>query len=463
MAFGSTTSNAQVVLPNAISLNTTDTFQQGIYVEKGVGGDSTLFSGALSNGTGTAAASGLLKLGGGTLILSNAGSSYSGYTSVVGGTLVAENNSPLAGPGTVGVFGSGDGTSAAPNTNFGVIALGNAQGASAVAEGGVINPTIMIGGNYTVTNPINVDWNNGTGQVYGVGGYLDANSTFSGAITLNGTAAVGNTFAITQVANTGTNSLNITGGISATDGGTINFANTGVVNVSTTAISNGGAPAVSVTQSGSGLTILSANNNYTGLTTVTNGTLQFGNGLTTGGISTNAGTGGLKVTGGSLIFDNSNSSAVGSSIVTTSLGGGTIGFSSGTAANSSVDLGALTLTPGTTSVLSFSGVNQTLTFNSLTIANTSNTILDIYNYQSGDMLYFTNTTSPSAAMLSDINFFMDNGSTGLGTGVEVGTIGQVVPGAVPEPSTYVTGLSLLGLLAFHKRLKPTAIVFSKVA
>jgi autotransporter-associated beta strand protein len=310
----------------------------------------------------------------------------------------------------------------------------------------------MIGGNYTVSNPISVNWTAGTGQIFGVGGYLDANSTFSGLITLTGTAATGNTFAITQVANTGTNALNITGGITATNGGNINFANVGNVNVSSV-ISNGGTAAVSVTQTGSGTTVLSGANTYTGLTTVSGGTLQLGNGSGTGGLSTNAGTGGLKVTGGSLLFNNSSNAVVGATTVATSMGGGTLGFSTSTAAGSQISLGALTLTANTTSVLSFSTINQSITFSSLLISNTSNTILNIYNYVAGDALYFTNTTSPSTATLNDIFFFSDTGVTPLGNAVEFGTMGQVIPGGVatPEPSTYITGICFLALLAFASR------------
>ena len=322
ISFGSSTSDSQVILPNAINLNTTDTTEQNIYVTQGTGTDSVLLSGVLSNGTGSTAASGLNKIGNGTLILSNSANSYSGYTSVIGGTLVAEANSPAAGPSTTGVFGSGDGPSGAPSTSYATITLGSASGVAFSNQGGVINPTLMIGGSYTVTNPVSVNWTNGTGQTFGVGGYLGSgsNATFSGLITLNGTAATGNTFAVTQ-ASGGT--LNLTGGITATSGGNVNFANVGAVNVSTTGISGTG---VSVTQSGTGTTTLSAANTYNGATQVNGGILSVTGSLASGSTVT---VGGASASGTPTL---NGTGTISGNVIVASAGGGVAGtIASGTA------------------------------------------------------------------------------------------------------------------------------------
>jgi autotransporter-associated beta strand protein len=234
--------------------------------------------------------------------------------------------------------------------------------------------------------------------------------------------------------------------ITDTFAGTGNFAITGTVQNETNSLST---VANALTYSGSGTMILSGNNTYTGATSVTSGTLQLGDGATNSGLSSGASTGGIVVTGGSLLFANPSSTVVGASNIATNLGGGTIGFAASTAANSAVSLGTLTLTAAKTSILSFSGPNQTLTFNSLVITNTANTVLNIYNYVAGDSLFFTNTTSPSTAMLNDITFFSDAGTTNLGNAVEFGSAGQVIPGGVatPEPSTYIAAICFLALLA----------------
>ena len=376
IAFGSSTSDSQVILPNNINLNTTDTTEQNIYVTKGTGTDSVLLSGVLSNGSGTTAASGLNKIGNGTLILNNAGNSYSGYTSIIGGTLVAEANSPAAGPSTTGVFGSGNGPSGAPSTSFATITLGSASGTAFSNQGGVINPTLLIGGNYTITNPVNVNWTNGTGQTFGIGGYLDANSTFSGPILLNGAAATGNTFAVSQVATTGTNALNITGGITSTNGGNINFANVGAVNVSTTGITNGGATAVSVSQTGAGTTTMAATNTYTGATTLSAGQFNVTGSLAAGSaVAVNSGgsLGGTGSVGGTVTLASGGAVnlATNGSIGTltvgglTTTGGGAMTFEIGggtTSVDKIADTGALTIAGVTTiNIANLGGVTQSLT------------------------------------------------------------------------------------------------------
>ena len=341
IAFGSNASSGQVILPNAINFNSGDQFQQSIYVAGGTGaGNSAVLSGVLSEpqtaGVNNAAsASGLNKIGGGTLILTNGANSYSGFTAVEGGTLVAEASSSVtvanSSLGSTGVFGSGYGTNGPGGTGnpalpapatYVPVYLGTSQGGSTL--GGVINPTLMVGnptvgGTTSISNPVSVLWANGTGQVYGIGGYTDSNNTFAGLVTLNNPGSTGNTFQVAQVATTGTDALNITGGItgvasSGTTSSIINFANVGAVNVNTTAISGTG---VSVVQSGAGTTTFASNNTYTGTTSVSGGKLRVtGNessatGLTTvGGFSgglTTATLSGTGTIGGALTTSSASS------------------------------------------------------------------------------------------------------------------------------------------------------------
>ena len=260
LVFGSTTADNQVEFTNPINLNTTDAFSRNFFVEKGLGGDSALLSGVISNLAGsTTAASGLVKQGKGTLILSNQ-NTFSGLVTVSAGSLVAGTNS--AG-GASGAFGTGTGPSGAPTAATAII-----MGDGSTGSGG--NPAL-------VDRRITVN-DSGTNNTYSIGGTTDNNSTFSGLITDNAGAAPANnnTFAITQVATTGTNALNITGGITGAANASakaINFNNVGRVIVSTVGISNGGAGAVSVVKNNVGVVSFNVANTYTGNTTITSGAL----------------------------------------------------------------------------------------------------------------------------------------------------------------------------------------------
>ncbi len=344
--FGSTTSNNQVNLQNNLSLGTNDPFQQFVYVYKGTGGDSTLFSGVISNGPTTAAASGITKTGLGTLILSNSNNSYSGFTNVGQGTLVAGNNVPAAGAGVTGAFGSGDGPSAAPSTTYATISLGyGSTGASA-------NPTLLIGGAYTVARPISIT-DNGTNNVYAVGGSTDATSIFSAPITFTlAQGATGNTFDVTQVATSGTDALNITGGITAASllgTQTVTFANVGAVNVNTTGISNGNST-LAVLQSGPGTTTLAATNTYTGGTSVSGGNLSVtGSTSATGTVAVGGINGGLSMatlSGNGTIGGALTTSALSSNVGHLAPGVNTVGTNFGVAGTLTV-AGALTIGSGT--------------------------------------------------------------------------------------------------------------------
>ena len=267
LVFGSTTANNQVVLTNAINLNTGDPFNRVIDVIKGTGGDSALLSGVLSNGAGTGAATGITKSGGGTLILSGS-NTFSGQVLVSQGTLVAAGNSAAAGATTVGVLGSGFGPSTNTTPGLATVTLGDGN------TGTSTNPSLLIGGAFTVARPVSA-LDDGVNNAYSIGGSTASTSTLSGAVTFTNSGGHGNTFNVTQVAG---GTFNLTGGLSAGGAGTstVTFANTGAVNVITTAITNGGGT-VAVTQSGTGTTTLGTANTYTGATTISAGQLLFGN------------------------------------------------------------------------------------------------------------------------------------------------------------------------------------------
>jgi autotransporter-associated beta strand protein len=215
-----------------------------------VSGGGLTVSSALS-GTGT-----LTKLSAGTLTLSGNNSGYSGAVGVQAGTLTVSGNSTPLG-----------------------------TGAASVSSGATLN----VSGAQTLANPLTLA---GTGL--GGGGALAssagaaATSTLSGAVTLAGSSTI--------TSNTGT--LALTGGISGT-GTNLTLAGAGNTTISS-AIATGAA---SLTMNGTGTATLSADNTFTGGTTVNSGTLA----LSATGTAGYSADGNLTLSGGSVTVSDSSS------------------------------------------------------------------------------------------------------------------------------------------------------------
>lgn len=274
LIFGSSQANSKIVMTNNINLNTTDHFSKVIQVDKGVGGDSAelsgIISGAFVGAAGSAgSASGLNKTGEGTLILSNSGNSYTGETTISGGTLVAMGNVPVGAVGATGVFGTGSGATATPAvTYYDILMGGNATA--------VNTPTLMIGGAYSIDR--NVLIQNVAAANYVIGGNSTATSAYTATISSTGRnftvrQSTGGTLNLTGANATGLNAgVSITG-VNATPV-TATFAGGGSINVSGNirdSLVAGGV--VSVVKSGSGTTTFSGAKSYTGTTTVSGGVL----------------------------------------------------------------------------------------------------------------------------------------------------------------------------------------------
>ena len=186
---GTPTSGANVVLPNAVTLN-------GGFGIRNANGGNLSFSGPVNlaanaavysynPGTMPVTFSGLVSGPGGfsvtcgnglggtqPVLLSNPNNSYTGATSVIYGTLVAGANVPASGVGALGSSTTANATLQVGDTTAG-------QG------GAYTEPAAILAANgSTIARPINVLA--GNPGVATLGGYDNtANLTFSGSITLN--------------------------------------------------------------------------------------------------------------------------------------------------------------------------------------------------------------------------------------------------------------------------------------
>jgi len=234
-------------------------------------GQSVTLASALSSSGGT-----LTKLGAGTLSLTG-NNTYDGATTVNSGTLQVGHG------GTSGSLGSGS------VTNNGSLVFNRFD---AVTVGNVIS---------------------GTGSLRQVGANtltLSGSNTYTGATTINGGTL--------QLGNGGTTG-SIMPASAITDNGTLAFNRSDTLTQGTdfaATISGSG----SVVQAGAGTTILTGSNSYSGGSTINQGTLQLGNGGTTGSLNP----AGAIVDNGTLAFNRSNTLTQGTNFASTISGSGNV-------------------------------------------------------------------------------------------------------------------------------------------
>ncbi len=232
---------------------------------------------AVSGIISSSGAFGITKAGAGKLTLSGT-NTYSGTTTVSTGIINIQNNS----------------------------ALGTTAGITTVASGASIQ---VDGSSLNISEPINTLIGTGISSGGALRNLANSN-TWSGAITLGtGGARI----------NSDAGTLTITGGITGS-GLALTIGGAGNTTISTAAIAT---VAGAVTKDGGGTLLFNFANSYTGLTTISAGTLQYG---LTGAISTGA----VIVADGATYNLNSYSDAIGALTIYSGATGGTVTTGAGT-------------------------------------------------------------------------------------------------------------------------------------
>ncbi len=309
-------------------------------------------------------------------------------------------------------------------------------GANSYSGGTTINGgTLVVQGSGTLGSSSNA-------LTVNTGGTLDLNATNQSVGALNGSGGL--------IKNSGSASILTVGN----GGGSGSYAGS---------ISNLGS--IALVKTGSGTQTLTANNSYTGTTTINGGTLELANGS---GVAL-SGTASVTVNNtGTLLFSQNNQINQ-ASFPAIALNGGTIdagGKNQGTGGTSvvlpgTVGLGALTLTSSSTidlssiSVLHF-GDSSGATWN-------GSAILSILNWNgtattgggSEQILFGLSPTGLTATQLTQIQF-IDPAGFNPGTYGAIWALdgtGEIVPllTPVPEPSTWLAAALALGIILWTQR------------
>lgn len=234
---------------------------------------------------------------------------------------------------------------------------------------------------------------------------------------------------------------------------------------------NGGANVLGITKRGTGTLTLGTSGSpvtqtYTGATTVTSGTLVINGTLQNGGVTVSSGAtlGGNITAGGTTTIQSGGTLSVGNSpgtgnFDTLTLAGTTITQFNDTASRSlpGTDYDTINITTGLTY-----GGELRLTFAGA-VANDAVNPFDLFAFGAvvptgsfGSVTLYNSSGQVGGSLTNASGVWSGSADLGYGTGSQLFTFSQTTGNlmVVPEPSTYgmfIGGLTLLGLLAAHRR------------
>ena len=358
LGYHSSVSTGALTLQNKIDLNAANRTIQ-------VNGGSATISGDIRTTSGTA---GITKAGAGTLVLSG-NNTYTGPTTISGGTLTLNNTSTFDNTSQIVLGGSGTLNVNAANASLARLVTGGgvpvgtflrysqAQTAAGAANGpGTIRGTVEL----NVTN-VNPDYT----LDFGAGSTLQnaVAATYASPVTLSGNASINSSTAVF----TGGTALTIGSSTAGAKTLTLTGTNTGANTLG--GVIGNGSGTVAVTKSNTGAWTLTGANTYSGVTTISGGT------LTLSGVNGSIGGSPVTVAGGTLTVSNTAAANHGDRLSGSeafSMKGGTFNYNNDASNNAfSETAGSLTLLGGLntvaiqqagasgTSTLTFAGLSRT--------------------------------------------------------------------------------------------------------
>ena len=288
-----------------------------------IGTGRTILTGANTYTGGTTITNGTLQVGAGGTTGSIVGNVQDDAALVFDRSDTIVFGGIVSGSGQLGNYGSGTTVLTGQNTYSGGtrVAAGAIQIGDGGTQGGIVGDVSLTSGTLIFNRSDVVTF---PGLISGAGGSVVQAGTGTTILTANNTYTAGTsiTGGTLQLGNGGT-----TGAIASdavADGGNLAFNRSDIVTVPYLISGSG-----NVSQIGSGTTILTANNVYTGTTTISAGTLQLGNGGSSGRVA------GDVIDNAALVFDRSDVNPFG-------------GHISGTGAVTQAGTGATILTAAST-------------------------------------------------------------------------------------------------------------------